>query len=188
MEQITQSNTQILTKWVKDYADQLFSYTLKKIDEEEVAKDLVQETFIAAFQGLDNFKSKSQPKTWLFSILKNKIAQFYRAQYKKDEVCFSQMPNKYFDVDGKWIEQNHKKWGNNPELSEDEDFKKVFRLCIANLPKSWQAIIKSKFFDMKKGKEICDEFEITEANYWQLVHRSKLNLRECLTINWFNKQ
>jgi RNA polymerase sigma-70 factor (ECF subfamily) len=39
----------------------------------EIAEDLVQDTFLAAFHKIDSFEGKSQPKTWLFSILNNKV-------------------------------------------------------------------------------------------------------------------
>jgi hypothetical protein len=35
-------------------------------------------TFLAAFHKIDSFEGKSQPKTWLFSILNNKVIDYYR--------------------------------------------------------------------------------------------------------------
>jgi RNA polymerase sigma-70 factor (ECF subfamily) len=44
-----------------------------KTSSKEIAEDLVQDTFLAAFHKIDSFEGKSQPKTWLFSILNNKV-------------------------------------------------------------------------------------------------------------------
>jgi len=38
-----------------------------------------------------------------------------------------------------------------------------------------------------ESEEICQELEITPTNYWQIMHRAKLQLRECIENNWFNK-
>jgi RNA polymerase sigma-70 factor (ECF subfamily) len=46
-----------------------------KTSSKEIAEDL-QDTFLAAFHKIDSFEGKSQPKTWLFSILK--VIDYYR--------------------------------------------------------------------------------------------------------------
>ena len=63
----------IIQKWVAVYSDDLYRWALHKTSDKETVQDLVQETFLAAFKSLDKFQGKSQPKTWLFSIMNNKI-------------------------------------------------------------------------------------------------------------------
>src|ERR1700752_3746381 len=65
-------------QWVKAHADYLYAYTLSRINNEEQAKDLVQETFLAALEKADKFEGKSSERTWLTAILKNKIIDIYR--------------------------------------------------------------------------------------------------------------
>src|ERR1700712_5679287 len=64
--------------WVDAHADYLYGYTLSRLNDEEQAKDLVQETFLAALQKADKFEGKSSERTWLTAILKNKIIDVYR--------------------------------------------------------------------------------------------------------------
>jgi DNA-directed RNA polymerase specialized sigma24 family protein len=33
--------------------------------------------------------------------------------------------------------------------------------------------------------EICKVLDITPTNYWVILHRARLKLRECLEKNWF---
>jgi len=54
---------------VKLHTKDLVSYTLSKVQQKEIAEDLVQETFIAAYQSYRKYEGKSSVKTWLFSIL-----------------------------------------------------------------------------------------------------------------------
>ena len=42
-------------EWVDLYSDYLFNYCVVRVNDEELAKDLVQDTFIAGINGLDNF-------------------------------------------------------------------------------------------------------------------------------------
>ena len=39
--------------WVNQYADYLFAYAFLRIDDKELAKDLVQETFLGALERLE---------------------------------------------------------------------------------------------------------------------------------------
>ena len=53
-------------------------------------EDLVQETFLAAFKSIRKFQGDSEPKTWLFSILKNKISDYPKKRFKSVTVNQSQ--------------------------------------------------------------------------------------------------
>src|ERR1700712_5717640 len=72
--------------WVSAHADYLYAFARVRIADEEQAKDLVQETFLAALQRVDKFEGKSSERTWLTAILKNKIIDVYR---KKSAVVVS---------------------------------------------------------------------------------------------------
>ena len=64
-------------KWVSDYGDMLYRYALPRVNDEDTAKDLVQETFLAAWRNYENFKGEISEKNWLYNILKNKIIDHY---------------------------------------------------------------------------------------------------------------
>src|SRR4026207_902237 len=68
-------------KWVHLYGDYLFSLAAMKTGNNELAEDLVQETFLSAIKAKETFRGNSTEKTWLTAILKNKIIDHYR---KKD--------------------------------------------------------------------------------------------------------
>ena len=73
-------------EWVNRYADELFGYAKAKTSDTELAEDIVQETFLAGLKSLPNFKGESSERTWLYSILKNKIADHYKKASTKYEV------------------------------------------------------------------------------------------------------
>src|ERR1700710_1745409 len=64
--------------WVERYADHLYSYAFARLDDEEQARDLVQETFLAALEKLSQFQGNSSERTWLTAILKYKVIEVYR--------------------------------------------------------------------------------------------------------------
>ena len=65
-------------KWIDNYADYLFNYTVTRVNNSDIAKDLVQETFFAGLKSAKNFEGKAAERTWLVAILKRKVIDYYR--------------------------------------------------------------------------------------------------------------
>src|SRR5277367_4890174 len=65
-------------QWVAAHADYLYAYAITRINDEEQARDLVQDTFLAALEKISGFEGRSSERTWLTAILRNKIIDVYR--------------------------------------------------------------------------------------------------------------
>lgn len=71
------------------------------------ANDVLQETFIKAWNGLDNFKNKSKLSTWLYRIAINESLDFIRHKNQKismsidddDSIANTLIADNYFDGD-----------------------------------------------------------------------------------------
>ena len=175
------SEKQDIRALVTQHGDYLLHVALSKLTDREVAKDLVQDTFLSALSHSDSFKGESSLKTWLTSILNRKIIDYWR----KAETKYSDPLSHFFKDDkktGDWID------GRRPvgriadfekQLIQDEEHTALLD-CIEGLPEKWRMIIRSKYFLEKKMDEISREFDITSFNMWVIIHRSKLVLRECV--------
>ncbi|MCF6460326.1 RNA polymerase sigma factor [Clostridium sp. Cult3] len=64
------------------YTKILYNYILSKVSNAEDVQDILQETMLAIWQGMDNYKGNSSFKTWAIGIARRKIADFYRGHYK----------------------------------------------------------------------------------------------------------
>lgn len=181
-----------LEAWVKAYSDSLFSWAFYKTSSKETAEDLVQDTFLAAYNKFDSFKGKSQPKTWLFSILNNKIIDHYRLSAKTTKKTVSLTEEKGYEIsDGFFDETENWKsttinpiWNQDEELLDNAEFNKVLKYCMDDLPENWRFAITSKYLTTKNAAEICQDLNISVSNYWQIVHRAKLVLKKCLELKW----
>lgn len=179
----------ILKNWVTDYADDLFRRALYLTSHRETAEDLVQETFLAAAQQLEHFGGKSSPRTWLYAILKNKVADHFRERYRKmpDAPLGTDAENDFFTPEGAWRpEAMPAEWDDSPaNLLDNPNFGLVLEGCLGHLPRTWHDVVVLKFLEARKGIEICQELGITTTNFWQILHRAKLQLRLCLEQHWF---
>ncbi|WPU92117.1 sigma-70 family RNA polymerase sigma factor [Mucilaginibacter sabulilitoris] len=179
-------------KWVELYADYLYTYAYTRINDEELAKDLVQETFLAALEKVHLFKGNSSERTWLTAILKNKVIDIYRkkssAFAKKTEVAEAeQQQDDFFDhEDGHWnVAHRPKEFGVEQEdLITSKEFNNILQKCMKKLPTLWLSVFTMKHMDDEATDVICKELKVTSANFWVIIHRAKLNLRECLQKNW----
>lgn len=175
-----------LKSWVELYTDNLYTWALHKTSKKETAEDLVQDTFMAAVLAFDKFEGKSNPKTWLFAILNNKIVDHYRSSLKKTVVNDAAFMDTFFDDVEHWrAEETPEEWQEDEHLLDNEAFQNTLNKCMKKLPESWNAAVQSKYLEEKKSELICQELNITMTNYWQVLHRAKLQLRKCLDLNWF---
>ncbi|MBC7125639.1 MAG: sigma-70 family RNA polymerase sigma factor [Bacteroidales bacterium] len=176
-----------LKTWVEEYTPELYKWAYYKTSSVETAEDLVQETFLAAAEKIETFKGASSPKTWLFSILNHKIIDFYRKSIVKPAPLENNTLSNFFDSDGNWQqERSPRDWEeNDTHLLDNTDFQAILQKCLDALPEQWSLCVKLKYLSEKSGDEICQELVITPTNYWQIVHRAKLQLRNCVENNWF---
>jgi len=180
-------NKSNLTRWVLDYTDELYSWAYYKVSDDELAKDLVQDTFLAAAEKIREFKGESSPKTWLFSILNYKIIDVYRKKVNKPVTREPSGFLDFFDEEGSWqLEKRPKDWHEQDEnLLDNTEFQFVLKNCLEALPEKWNTCVRLKYLTEKSGDDICQEVGLTTTNFWQIIHRAKLQLRDCVEKNWF---
>lgn len=177
----------VISIWVKEYSSLLLTYAMKKLSNQHLAEDLVQETFITSFEKFETFDSNKNPEPWLKTILHNKIIDYYRKNSKSiieniennSEVAKNLREN--FDENGHWVIDNIKGLVNLFSFENEEAQFYFLNHCIENLPSVWKSILMAKYFTQQEPIQICEEFSITKANYWQIIHRSKNALRTCIS-------
>lgn len=183
--------------WVQKYGDDLFSWAYHRTGKKVTAEDLVQETFLWALSTPENFEGHSSEKIWLFSILKNKIADYFRRAFVNYEMDESNMQHDhkdasflrhFFDRYGGWNKNTKpSNWHEDEDsLADDEEFRTILKMCMRNLPENWLAIIHLKFLENRKTPEVCKELGITPSDLWVMMHRAKLQLRECIENNFLD--
>lgn len=191
----SQSETQkhsTFKKWVDEFTDELFKWAYFKTSSNETAEDLVQETFFSAYKAYDKFEGKSSPKTWLFSILNNKIIDHYRKKQITTENSLSlseeqgaEIADGMFKDTGAWTNTPvHPVWESETHLLDNPEFNAIMTECMSHLPENWRTAITYKYVLDKKGEEISKELNLSSSNYWQIIHRAKLLLKKCIEINW----
>lgn len=193
-EQESVDKVAIIEVWVKKYSDYLFTWALKKTQSKETAEDLVQETFITAFSTFEKFENRSEPGTWLTSILNNKVVDLFRKNSKLtlssiqlEEKESSDFVDSFFDANEAWTSALiFSQWSEEENILDNAEFNKVLADCLDDLPAKWKVAVSAKYILEKDSREICQDLDMTPSNYWQIMHRAKLLLRKCIEIKWFS--
>lgn len=171
-----------LTTWVDTYTQDMLRYAKARVKDHSVAEDLVQIAFVAAWEGRARFADESSARTWLFSILKNKLADHYRTLYR-DPVLHGNdnLEIERFADTGGWLPEHRPTEWNLEMHHEAELLEKHLAHCLRELPPNWRAVVEMKYLRKADAHEICQELGISVTNYWQQIHRAKLKLRACIT-------
>jgi RNA polymerase sigma-70 factor (ECF subfamily) len=171
--------------WVQRYSDYLYNYTVARVNDSEMAKDLVSETFLSALKSMANFKGEASERTWLISILKRKIIDYYRkinSTKGKAEVRINYNDNS----EGDWLEERV----SDPFDTTAEDSLTNSELgdaimhCLEKLPEKQAKVFKMKTILGYETDVICNELNITASNLWVIIHRARNAMAKCLEKNW----
>lgn len=153
----------------------------------------MQEALAGALKNTGSFARRSALKTWVFSILKNKIADIHRRRKRLPE--YSSLPtdaaeeddlDTLFDDRGFWrSDERPADWSSPFETMQNEHFWRVFETCLQGLSAIQSHIFMMREFLECESDEICDSAGISVSNLHTQLYRSRLRLRECLENRWF---
>lgn len=179
------------SSWLNEHGDYLFSFALSRINKKDIAEDMVQETLLSAFQAKDRFRGGSSERTWLVSILKRKIIDHFRKQSRNPESVteeFSMPFHKGGAKNGQWMMDHAPVSWDEEVLQDDGTLMEIIQYCISLLSPKMAATFNMKTLEDISTDDICKELGISESNLWVLMHRARLQLRECVEKNWFKER
>lgn len=191
------TETSVLTDpgFLSDLRRQMVKFAALQLSDSQLAEDAVQEALIGALKNAKSFAGRAALKTWVFAILRNKIADVLRQKQRMVDASsllreeeegedFSEL----FDKKGFWLaDEKPASWGNPQDALHQNQFWKVFEICLEGLPGNQARVFMMKEFIELEANEICTAVGISTTNLNVMLHRSRLRLRECLENNWFMK-
>lgn len=170
----------------------LLKFAMLQVRDQAAAEDLVQDTFAAAVCALDRFEGRASLRTWLTSILLNKVADYRRASGREISLDAhegedgAEAIDAFFQANGRYVEMP-RAWGNPDEALMQNRFYGVLERCIEGLTPSAGRVFLLRELMGLSIQEICKELGISESNCSVLLHRSRIRLRACLEKRWFGE-
>ncbi|OBX22667.1 MULTISPECIES: sigma-70 family RNA polymerase sigma factor [Bizionia] len=175
-------------QWIDRYSDYLFNFTISRVSDREISKDLVQDTFFAGLKSMKNFKGEASERTWLISILKRKIIDHYRKINSKKGQAEVRMSYNSNEEEGDWLEERVADPFDKTaeDTLENDELGDAIYNCLEKLPEKQATVFKMKTIEGMETETICNELNITPSNLWVIVHRARTAMAECMEKTWYN--
>lgn len=160
----------------QDYHHSLLLYSLKFVENENDAHDIVQEVFVAVWEKEKYKLEKAHIKSYLFNAVRNSCFNYLKHQtIVRKHVEVEQVTLKIHELD--FYKSGEK------SLIEKEDLEKIYD-AIDSLSDNYKEIIELSRFEGLKNKQIAEQLEIPRRTVETRLFRALNKLREILS----NKQ
>lgn len=180
------------TQFVDDLRRRMLRFATLQLSDPHLAEDAVQEAFIGAMRGSRTFEGRAAYRSWVFAILRHKIADQLRARMRYATNSADELPepdpqpDSFFEPDGHWTDEAAPaNWGDPQAALRDAQFWRVFEACLDHLPGQQARVFMMREFVELDTREICGAVGISTTNLNVSLHRARLRLRNCLEEHWF---
>jgi RNA polymerase sigma-70 factor (ECF subfamily) len=170
------------TRTLSEHTRYLRAYALRRLNDRDLADDLVQDTLLAALSTEQSFQGRSSVRTWLTGILKHKIVDAYRDR-SRGHLSLDELSAAH-EVDagsGIAADTGHFEFDGDPQKQlEHKRFWESFKRELGRMPaRTAAAFVLSEFTDT--GTEaLCERFGISAGALWVMRCRARNALRSAL--------
>ena len=152
---------------VDAYKDLAYNIAFRLVGDADAAKDMAQESFIAAYNALGDFKFNSRFSSWLYRIVVNKCRDHFRATRETvpvDDICE--------DIAGS---------DRTPEqAASSRQTGDAVQQALNKLPPDYREVIILKHIEGLDYQEIADTLEVSVNALKVRAHRGREMLRKLL--------
>ena len=174
--------------WVERYGDALFQYAVTRLRDKNSAEEVVQETFLAGVRHIDQFRGEGTEEHWLKGIMRRKIIDFVRQQARQDRQLEKLHRNVQMEflssIPGDFNETLIPLATDPPIFVNNDKLWAQLKKCLKQVPQKQADVFIMRYLEGLRAHQIIDTLEISDANYWVLLHRARTRLAECLLLAW----
>ncbi len=174
-------NEGALSELICRYEKDLFSFIFYKVNDEDLANDIFQDTFIKVIITLKerNYNDEGKFIVWMKRIAYNLIIDYFRAKSKNPKVSETTFDNEDFSIFDLLREPSENIEDELISLQINQDLMKLLQF----LPDNQKEVIKLRFFDGLSFKEIADHTETSINTTLGRVRYALINLRKIMEEN-----
>lgn len=148
----------------RDYYNKVYGYIMNRVNHTQTAEDLTSEVFLKVYEKIDTFdETKASLSTWIFTITRNKLTDYYRQRR-----VFEEVPETLDD--GSSVEDEYC----NDEMLE------MLAGALEELDERERDIIVLRYYSGRTLREISEQMGISYAYVKVLQNKAMSVLREKL--------
>ncbi|SMG35844.1 RNA polymerase sigma-70 factor, ECF subfamily [Marivirga sericea] len=170
IDEVLKGNSNAFSYFIKTYQNKAFGVAVSIVKSEDDAKDVVQDSFVAAYSSLHKFRVESKFSTWFYRIVVNKALQFIKQEKRKHEVV-----GEYSISDGERTALN-----DAIGQLEKQELKKLIKAVFEKIPAKEALVLQLFYIDEQNMVEIEAITMFTKSNVKVLLHRGRTSFYKVL--------
>ena len=155
---------------VNNHQGEIINFHFRFVGNRFDAEDLAQETFVKAYKKLDTLKDSEKAKSWLYTIARNTVIDFFRKN-KNKEVALS---DALLENIAGAATVDYQSQAAKSEISRELD------RCIDKLVEKDRAIVRLLYYEGFSYKEMAELLHINENTLKSRLHRARKVLLEMI--------
>lgn len=163
---------------VKHYSSMVFSLAARLVGPAE-AEDIVQETFLRAYRGLESFRGESSLKTWLYTIALNRVRARHGTLARIREL-FSSRSRTDDDMPSE-IDLAADPGDTPEETAVKRDQRARLRQAVQNLPEEFRLAVVLRDLEGLSYGEVAEALKVPIGTVRSRLARGRSMLKEKLS-------
>lgn len=154
-----------LRELMTQYGQDVWNFAFSLVRERTLADDIRQEVFVKAYDKLDTFRGGSSMKTWLFSITRNKAADYRKAAFLRKVTLVEYI----------------REMGSTPSAEKEYFDKLVINeawKAVLSLPVKFREVLTLYAHHQLSIAEIAELLQISESGVKVRLHRARKKVNE----------
>ncbi len=168
----------------RDHVDLIYRYAHRLCGESESAKDLVQETFLNAYQGLKDFRGEARVSTWLYTIASRACIRMRRKRKGEPEHELS-LEEFVPTSEGEFRLQIPIDGLSPEEALQNKELRQALDQAIEKLPQKYRIALVLRDMEGLSAKEVGTIMGLNERAVKSRLHRARLFVRRELSARGF---
>jgi len=184
LAQAREGDTQAFSELVRRYESKIFRLAQHITQNREDAEDVLQETFLKAYQHLDQFQGNSKFYTWVVRIAVNQALMKLRRRKTDKSVSLDET----IDTGEDTIVREIAAWDENPEQRfSREEMGQILESAIEGLEPPYRSVFALRDIEGLSTEETADALGLSVPAVKSRLLRARLQLRERLTRQFKRK-
>jgi RNA polymerase sigma-70 factor, ECF subfamily len=162
--EVLRKDRKATAEFVSRYSDWVYGYVRRRVmPRTEVAEDLTQEVFVAAWQSLKNYRGEAGLRNWLLGIARHKVDDYYRKRLRTID---------WQDTEDEPVAEP----SIIPEYEEQIDrafVQKKTRRVLASLPEAYGLVLLWRYQEGRSAREMAQFTGKTEKAIERMLARAR---------------
>jgi RNA polymerase sigma-70 factor (ECF subfamily) len=172
MEAARAGDEKALDEILARHEHQVYRFGLRMCGSEEDAKEVLQETLLAAFRGIHSFRGEAELSTWLYQVARTYCSRLRRRR--------AGAPQEFQPLDSPAVDAVPSERSTPDEISHAKQIGEMLQAAISAMPENLREVIILRDVEGLSAEEAARVVGIEVGALKSRLHRARLLLREHL--------